>query len=95
MTGTTAGAIKRLEKMREEGTDNFAEYGAKGGAKGRGRKLSKKTKLKISRVKRSKGKQWRREQMAKGKPTKKPDTYRRDGLTNHERLLKQRKEQNA
>lgn len=51
MGGTPEGAIKRLENMRKNGTDKFNEYGALGGAMSKGRKLSKKTKLKISQTK--------------------------------------------
>lgn len=48
MSGNPEGATKRLATQKANGTDNFSEYGAKGGAKSKGRKLSKEHKRKIS-----------------------------------------------
>lgn len=48
MGGSKAGAAKRLKNQQANGTDKFSEYGAKGGAKSLGRKLSKEHKRRIS-----------------------------------------------
>lgn len=47
MGGSKEGAKKRLATQRANSTDKFNEYGAKGGAKSKGRKLSAEHKRKL------------------------------------------------
>jgi hypothetical protein len=52
MTNTSEGSAKRIATMKTlHGEDIYAQFGAKGGAKSKGRKHSAETKRKISETK--------------------------------------------